>query len=117
MRENRLAAYLYHMQQATTDALSFVEDMSKDDFLADKRTQQAVIMNLIIIGEAATKVMDTHAEFVQSHQEVPWKNMRGMRNRIAHGYFEIDLDIVWNTVQIALPQLLKQLQNICTDPV
>ena len=103
------------MKQATMDACSFVEGMDKDDFLADKRTQQAVIMNLVIIGEAATKVMDGYAEFVQSHQEVPWRSMRGMRNRIAHGYFEINLDMVWETVKTALPELLKQLPEICND--
>ncbi|WP_342769019.1 HepT-like ribonuclease domain-containing protein [Solilutibacter pythonis] len=58
MSENRLPDYLDHIQQAATDARSFVEGMAKDDFLADKRTQQAVIMSLIDIGEAATKVMD-----------------------------------------------------------
>lgn len=58
MNENRLADYLDHMQQAATDACCFVEGLSKEDFIADKRTQQAVIMSLVIIGEAATKVTD-----------------------------------------------------------
>ena len=83
--------------------------LAKDDFLADKRTQQAVIMSLIIIGEAATKVMDSHAKFTLAHAQVPWRSMRGMRNRIAHGYFDINLDVVWDTVQTALPELLAQL--------
>lgn len=109
MNENRLADYLDHMRQAATDACSFVEGLSKEDFLADKRTQQAVIMSLIVIGEAATKVMDGYAEFVNQHQQVPWRSMRGMRNRVAHGYFDINLDVVWDTVQTALPELLEQL--------
>ena len=109
MNENRLADYLDHMRQAATDACSFVEGLSKEDFLADKRTQQAVIMSLIVIGEAATKVMDTHPEFANQHSQVPWRAMRGMRNRIAHGYFDINLDVVWDTVQTALPELLVQL--------
>jgi hypothetical protein len=50
-------------------------------------------MSLIIIGEAVTKVMDRYAEFAQAHGQVPWRNMRGMRNRIAHGYFDINLDV------------------------
>lgn len=115
MRVNLLPDYLNHMQQAATDACNFVEGLDKDDFLTDKRTQQAVIMSLVIIGEAATKVIDCYAEFVQSHQEIPWQSMRGMRNRIAHGYFEINLDIVWGTVQTALPELLKQLSTACND--
>jgi len=109
MNDNRLTDYLQHMKQAVVDACSFIEGLSKQDFLADKRTQQAVIMNLIIIGEAATKIMDHDGAFAEAHPEVPWRNMRGMRNRIAHGYFEIDLDIVWETVRSALPELQKQL--------
>lgn len=115
MRVNRLSDYLDHIQQAAMDACSFVEGLSKDDFLTDKRTQQAVIMSLVIIGEAATKVIETCPEFTQSHPGVPWRSMRGMRNRIAHGYFEIDLDVVWNTVQTALPELLKQLSTVRID--
>jgi len=112
MSENRLPDYLDHIQRAATDACSFVEGLAKDDFLEDKRTQQAVIMSLIIIGEAATKVMDGYTEFVQAHSEVPWRDMRGMRNRMAHGYFDIDLDVVWETVQKWLPELLKQLLTV-----
>lgn len=109
MSENRLSDYLGHMQQAATDACDFVKGLDKNDFLEDKRTQQAVVMSLIIIGEAATKAMEGYAGFVQVHPEVPWRGMRGMRNRIAHGYFDINLDVVWDTVQTALPDLLKQL--------
>jgi len=115
MSESRLPDYLDHMQQAATDACNFVEGLGKDDFLTDKRTQQAVIMSLIIVGEAATKVMDRYAEFAESHSEVPWRSMRGMRNRIAHGYFEINLDVVWDTVQTALSELLKQLPAVRND--
>ena len=69
-------------------------------------------MSLIIIGEAATKVMDGYAEFTQAHAEVPWRNMR---NRMAHGYFDINLDVVWETVQEWLPELLKQLPAVRQD--
>lgn len=112
MSAHRLPDYLDHMQQAATDACSFVEGMAKEDFLEDKRTQQAVIMSLIIIGEAATKVMDGYAAFTQTHAQVPWRSMRGMRNRIAHGYFDINLDVVWDTVQTALPDLLAVLPTV-----
>ncbi len=115
MNENRLPDYLEHIQKAATDACDFVEGLTKDDFLEDKRTQQAVIMSLIIIGEAATKVMDSYADFTQTHPKVPWRSMRGMRNRIAHGYFDINLDVVWETVQTALPELLKQLSPVRLD--
>lgn len=109
MNANRLADYLDHMRQAAADACAFVQGMALEDFQQDRRTQQAVIMSLIILGEAATKVMDAYPDFAQAHPQVPWRSMRGMRNRIAHGYFDINLDVVWSTVQTALPPLLEQL--------
>ena len=115
MNENRLPDYLDHIQQAVIDARSFVEGLAKEDFLADKCTQQAVIMSLIIIGEAATKIMDGYTAFTQAHNEIPWRSMRNMRNRMAHGYFDINIDIVWNTVQEWLPELLKQLPSVLQD--
>lgn len=121
MSKYRLPDYLDHMQQAATDACGFIEGLTREDFLGDKRTQQAVIMSLIIIGEAATQVMDGYIEFAQTHEQVPWRNMRGMRgmrgmrNRIAHGYFDVNLDVVWDTVQTALPELLQQLLAVRQD--
>ena len=115
MNENRLPDYIDHIQQAAADVCSFVEGLTKNDFLTDKRTQQAVIMSLIIIGEAATKVIEGYAAFIQAHPEVPWRNMRGMRNRMAHGYFDINLDVVWDTAKEWLPALLKQLPAIRKD--
>ena len=112
MNTNRLPDYLEHMQQAAADAIGFVEGMSRAEFLADKRTQQAVVMSLIVLGEAATKVMDLCPDFANAHSQIPWRNMRGMRNRIAHGYFDIDLEVVWDTVQTALPPLVIALQGL-----
>jgi uncharacterized protein with HEPN domain len=115
MSENRLPDYLDHIRQSAEDACSFVDGLSKDDFLADRRTQSAVVMCLVVIGEAATKVMDRYPGFADRHPDVPWRSMRGMRNRIAHGYFEINLDVVWDTVQTALPELLRRLCTVHGD--
>lgn len=112
MSEPRLQDYLNHMQQAAADACSFVGGLNKEDFLQDRRTQQAVVMSLVILGEASTKVMDRYETFALAHPQVPWRSMRGMRNRIAHGYFDIDLDVVWETVRTALPQLLERLPAV-----
>jgi len=109
MNRNRLPDYLGHMLDATQLACGYVCGIDKKDFLADKRTQQAVILNLVIIGEAATKLLQDHADFLDRHPDVPWKSMKGMRNRVAHGYFDINLDVVWDTVTLALPQLLEKL--------
>ena len=109
MTVNRLADDLDHMRQAIADAQSFTEGMTQADFEQDRRTQQAVVMSLIVLGEAATKVMDQHSAFAAEHSHIPW---RGMRNRIAHGYFEINLEVVWDTVQTALPVLKTQLDAL-----
>lgn len=115
MTGNRHVDYLEHIRQAASDACSFVEGMDKGAFLADKRTQSAVVMSLVIIGEAATQLMDHHPALAARHPSVPWRSMRGMRNRIAHGYFDIDLDIVWETVKAALPSLLDRLPAVRDD--
>ena len=112
MTVNRLPDYLSHMRQAIADAQSFTEGMAQVDFVQDKRTQQAVVMSLIVLGEAATKVMDKYPDFAAEHTEIPWRNMRGMRNRIAHGYFDINLEVVWDTVHTALPALKSQLDAL-----
>lgn len=83
--------------------------------MADKRTQQAVVLNLIVIGEAATKVLNEYPEFARRYNTVAWKSMKGMRNRIAHGYFDIDLDIVWETVMASLPALLTKMEEMKND--
>ena len=66
-----IAEYLRHIRKAASDARGFVEGMGKDDFLEDQRTQNAVVMSLIIVGEAATKVMDRHPDFAKQHPSVP----------------------------------------------
>jgi uncharacterized protein with HEPN domain len=70
----RLPDYLDHMRQAIADAQSFTDGMAQADFVQDKRTQQAVVMSLIVLGEAATKVMDQHPAFAEQHTQIPWRN-------------------------------------------
>lgn len=115
MTQPRLADDLGHMRQAAEEACLFVQGLDKERFLADKRTQRATVMSLVIIGEAATKVMEQYSEFAERQSDVAWRSMRGMRNRIAHGYFDINLDVVWETVVTALPALLLQLDRLLAE--
>jgi len=62
-----------------------------------------------VIGEVASKILKDHVSFANANAKVPWASMKGMRNRIAHGYYEINLDTVWETTQTALPLLKIQL--------
>ena len=112
MTENRLEDYLAHMLEAAAQACAYVKGMNRDAFLADKRTQQAVILNLVIIGEAATKLLSEHEAFLARFPQIPWRSMKGMRNRIAHGYFDINLTTLWETVETALPELLIHLPTV-----
>ena len=112
MSDSRLLQYLDEILQAANNARDFTSGMSLEAFRTDKRTQQAVVMSIVIIGEAAVQIMDRHPVFAAAHPDLPWQAMRGMRNRAVHGYFSIDLTVVWDTVQTALPDLLKQLSSV-----
>ena len=112
MSSDRLPDYLEHMLEAARQACSYVEGLSRQDFFDDKRTQQAVILNLILIGEEATKLLSDNEAFADQHAQVPWRGMKGMRNRIAHGYFEINLETVWETIQTALQKLIEELPAV-----
>jgi uncharacterized protein with HEPN domain len=106
----RLNTHVAQMLESVELAMSYVEGQSQAEFIADRKTQQAAVLNLIVIGEIATKIERDFPEFAAQQSHIPWKSMRGMRNRIAHGYFEIDLSTVWDTLQTALPELLAQLR-------
>jgi uncharacterized protein with HEPN domain len=114
MTDLRVKDYLTRLSSACELARSYVEGLDKAAFIADTRSYQAVIMNLVIIGEIATKLARDHVDFTNANPQIPWASMRGMRNRIAHGYFEINLDVVWDTVQTALPELQQQLTACLT---
>ena len=116
MSSLRLADYLGHMLTAAREAREFVEGQSREAFLADRRTQQAVVMSLLIVGEAAARIMESDPSFVRAHREVAWRNIRGMRNRMAHGYFETNYEIVWETVSVEIPRLIAELSNLLAKP-
>jgi uncharacterized protein with HEPN domain len=87
----------------------YCADMDKNAFLADDKTQDAVARNLEVIGEAARHMPDA---FKDSHSEIPWAQIAGLRNRIVHDYAGIDLEIIWNVVQHALPDLRDQISRL-----
>jgi len=110
--QQRLPDYLRHMQEAVQNTLRYTSGMDKAAFLADDRTQQAVFFNFVILGEAVSKLMAGHREFLLQYPQVPWRSIRDMRNQVAHGYFAIDTEVAWRTVQYALPDLLAVLPAI-----
>lgn len=112
IKPERINDYLEHILEASNNIQVYVDGYDYAEFVEDVRTQQAVTMNLIIIGEATTKLMDKYPEFTQQEQQVPWLGMRGMRNRIAHGYFDINLEVVWQTIKQAIPELAEQIKQL-----
>jgi uncharacterized protein with HEPN domain len=109
--DGRLADLVDQIRRSATDAATFIEDMSREESLTDKRTQNAVIMCRFVVGESATKVLDQFPEFAGRHVHTPWRKMRGIRNRIAHGYFDVNLEVVRETAKMALPELLMSLPS------
>ena len=102
-----VAQILHRAQKAAT----YVEGLDKESFLSDTRTQEAVVLNLLVIGEAASRLSKRHSDFIAKYPEVPWLQMQGMRNRIAHGYSDINMHVVWNAVQEALPEIVLALSK------
>lgn len=100
---------LRHMLDAVVEALEFTEGKKREDLTENRMLILALIRLLEIVGEAATGVSD---EFRKMHSSLPWKQMIGMRNRLIHGYFDMDLDILWQTIVSDLPALREKLEAI-----
>ena len=87
----------------------YVQGLDYVDWLKDQKTIDAVIRNLEVIGEAAAKVPQ---EIQDKYSDIPWYQMKGMRNILIHEYFGVDNEMLWNTIQDDLPKLKKNIQNI-----
>ncbi len=107
-----LSLYISDILRAIDLIGEFVTGMDFNTFSADEKTKSAVVMQLHIMGEAAKHVPE---ELRQSYPDVPWKQLAGMRDRLSHGYFEIDYAIVWQVVESDLPELRPTIQSILTD--
>ncbi|HJU18907.1 MAG TPA: DUF86 domain-containing protein [Stellaceae bacterium] len=102
----RVEDYLGHITEAITRATSYVEPLQGiEAFRQNPQVQDAVVHNIEIIGEAANQIARMAPDFVPQHPELPWPKMRNMRNIVIHAYFNVDLTIVWRTVQEDLPKL------------
>ena len=88
---------------------NYVAGMDADDFRNDKKTIDAVVRNLEIIGEASRNIPEN---IKNTYQDIDWKGVVGLRNRIAHEYFGISLTIVWNIIEQEFPKLKKQMKQI-----
>lgn len=108
----RIPDYLNHILEAIGRIRDYTADLDEAKFLGARMVQDAVIRNFEIIGEASRNIERESGEFVLKHSAVPWALIYAMRNRFAHGYFSVDLTIVWRTIQSDLPDLHKKIQTI-----
>jgi uncharacterized protein with HEPN domain len=100
---------LLDMLLAAGHARDHVGGLSRDEFLASKLHQDAVIRELEVLGEAAGKVSE---EVRAEYPQIPWPLIVGLRNRLIHEYFRVKLDVVWGVVTTELPPLIEQLEAI-----
>lgn len=113
--EQRLDDYLAHILEAMERIDRYTEDMDEVAFLESDVIQDAVIRNLEIIGEASHNIETRYPDFAAAHPDVPLAFAYQMRNAVAHGYFKVDLEIVWKTVENDLPALERQIQKLIDD--
>jgi uncharacterized protein with HEPN domain len=100
---------LQHILDAGQKIQNFAAEHTRESFEKDEMLQLALVRLIEIIGEAASKISQ---EFRDEHTTIAWQAIIGMRNRLVHAYFAIDYDIVWNTISIAIPELVKQIKAI-----
>lgn len=101
--------YLHHIIDSATQINDYLSGSDKQQFADNALVQDAVLRKLEVIGEACSSLEEN---FKQTHQNIPWRKISGMRNRLTHEYWDVDLDIVWHTVTIDVPALKSQLINL-----
>ncbi|HUT46353.1 MAG TPA: DUF86 domain-containing protein [Sedimentisphaerales bacterium] len=98
--------------QAIDRIEQYIKNLSFDAFSDDQKSVDAVARNLEIIGEAANRLPD---EFKEKYSEIEWYKVVGLRHRIVHGYFGIDLEIIWQILHKDLPELKRKISRIISD--
>jgi len=108
----RLPDYLNHILEAIERIEEYVSDLDEIAFLGNKLVQDAVIRNFEVIGEASNNIEKRFPEFLADHPELPLASAYQMRNAVAHGYFQVDFEILWKTIQRDLPGLHTKVEGI-----
>lgn len=108
----RISDYLLHILQAIDRINRYTGDMPEEEFYNDEKTQDAVIRNLEIIGEASRNLERYHSDFAAEHTNIKWGIAYEMRNVLAHGYFLVDTEIVWKTIKKDLPCMVEHISPL-----
>jgi uncharacterized protein with HEPN domain len=109
LKTERAKLLVKQIRRECEAGLAFVEGVDRADFLMNSLLQHAVSMSLVAVGEYTARLVQVAPDFIAAHPEIPWTSIVGMRDRIAHGYFGLDFEVVWDTVQTSIPELLARL--------
>ena len=112
MNKRELGDYIQGILEALGEVEDFTTGMQFEDFVKDKKTINAVVRSLEVIGEATKKIPDSLRE---KYSKIPWKRMAGMRDKLIHEYFGIDLEIVWEVIDNELPPIKPLIQKVLED--
>ncbi len=104
--------FIGHILEAADKVLQYTKNMNRDQFYSDTLTQDAVIRNIEIIGEAANNLLEADPGIAARHPLIPFAQIYGMRNRVAHGYFAVSLAMVWDSVEEDIPELRKKIAKV-----
>jgi len=111
----RAPDYFEHLLQACDRILQYTSQMTHDRFMADSMVQDAVLRNIEILGEATRNLMGCLPDLQSTYPQIPWIDIYGMRNRIAHGYFFINFELVWTAVVENIPELRQQIATVIRE--
>jgi len=112
MKKRELGDYIQDILEVLGEVEDFTTGMQFDDFVKDKKTINAVVRSLEVIGEATKRIPDS---FREKYPKIPWKRMAGMRDKLIHEYFGIDLEIVWEVINSDLPPIKPLIQKVLED--
>ena len=110
--EFRTKDYLLHMLEAADRVLSYTAGVTEEQFVANQMLQDAVVRNIEIIGEAANNLLEVGPEFAAKYPSIPFAQIYGMRNRVLHGYFAVSTAMIWDSVQVDVPDLRLQIVKV-----
>ncbi len=107
--------FLGHILQAADRILDYAKGMSREEFFADTLKQDAVIRNIEIIGEATNNLLEADPGIAARYPSIPFAEIYGMRNRVAHGYFAVSLPMIWDSVEEDVPELRLRMAKVLED--
>ena len=107
--QQRLKEYLNHILEGITRIEKYTEDIDELGFVTNELIQDAVIRNIEIIGEASRNIEKFYPDYTKEHSEVPFSLAYEMRNAVAHGYFKVDYEVVWKTLERDIPEFERNV--------